>query len=199
MAYASLAELKAALRITDVADDVLLQLALDSASELVDKHCGRTFVVNVVATTRKFEPVGNRVEIDDVYTTTDLVVSAAGTVIPAEVVGVSSGYQLGPRWAAQSGEPWTSLTYSGTWGTGTLWGSWWSPEVTVAARWGYGTAVPVLVKQATLLQASRLFSRRQSPYGVAGSPELGSELRLLARVDPDVAVMLSALVKMSVV
>jgi hypothetical protein len=61
--------------------------------------------------------------------------------------------------------------------------------VKVTALWGW-TAVPVAVKQATLLQASRFFSRRHSPYGVAGSPELGSEIRLLARVDPDVGVSL---------
>jgi hypothetical protein len=41
-----------------------------------------------------------------------------------------------------------------------------------------------------LLQASRLDFRRVAPAGVAGSPETGSEVRLLARVDPDVAVSL---------
>jgi len=50
--------------------------------------------------------------------------------------------------------------------------------------------VPTTVKQATLLQASRVFARREAPFGVAGSPDMGSELRLLEKVDPDVAVML---------
>jgi phage gp36-like protein len=36
-AYATLAELKVFLRITDATDDVLLQLALDSATTLIDK------------------------------------------------------------------------------------------------------------------------------------------------------------------
>ena len=45
-------------------------------------------------------------------------------------------------------------------------------------------------QEATLLQASRLAARRDSPFGVAGSPDAGSEMRLLARVDPDVAVAL---------
>jgi hypothetical protein len=47
------------------------------------------------------------------------------------------------------------------------------------------------VEQATLLQASRFHARRFSPYGVAGSPELGSELRLLAKLDADVELALS--------
>jgi hypothetical protein len=50
--------------------------------------------------------------------------------------------------------------------------------------------VPSAVKQACLIQASRFFTRRYAPFGVAGSPESGSEMRLLAKVDPDVAVIL---------
>jgi hypothetical protein len=59
----------------------------------------------------------------------------------------------------------------------------------VTAVWGW-TAVPTSVKQATLLQASRFHKRRHAPFGVAGSPEMGSEIRLLSRVDPDVSVAL---------
>jgi hypothetical protein len=62
-------------------------------------------------------------------------------------------------------------------------------EVTITAKWGWPT-VPPAVKEATLLQASRLFARRTSPYGVAGSTEFGTGLRLLSRLDPDVAVSL---------
>ena len=46
--------------------------------------------------------------------------------------------------------------------------------------------VPDGVKVATLLQAARYFKRRESPYGIAGSPEMGSEMRLRAELDPDV-------------
>jgi hypothetical protein len=45
---------------------------------------------------------------------------------------------------------------------------------------------PAPVKLACMLQASRLVKRRDSPFGVAGSPEFGSELRLLSKLDPDV-------------
>lgn len=50
--------------------------------------------------------------------------------------------------------------------------------------------VPDSIKLACLLQASRFFIRREAPFGIAGSPEAGSELRLLAKVDPDVEVIL---------
>jgi hypothetical protein len=66
--------------------------------------------------------------------------------------------------------------------------------VEVTAQFGW-TTVPTAVEQATLLQGSRFLSRRDSPYGVAGSPETGSELRLLARLDADVAVTLSSYIR----
>jgi hypothetical protein len=50
--------------------------------------------------------------------------------------------------------------------------------------------VPASVKLAALLQATRLFKRKEAPFGVAGSLELGSELRLLAKLDPDVEMLL---------
>jgi hypothetical protein len=56
-------------------------------------------------------------------------------------------------------------------------------------RWGW-TAFPVTVVNATNMQSSRFFARRNSPYGVAGSPQDGSEVRLSARADPDVRVSL---------
>ena len=41
--YATLADVKAALRITDTVDDTLLELAVESASRLVDGYCARVF------------------------------------------------------------------------------------------------------------------------------------------------------------
>lgn len=52
-------------------------------------------------------------------------------------------------------------------------------------------AVPVSIHFATLVQAARLVKRRDAPFGVVGSPEMGNELRLLARLDPDVEVLVA--------
>jgi hypothetical protein len=62
----------------------------------------------------------------------------------------------------------------------------------VVAQWGW-TAVPAQVIAAAKLQSNRWNKRRNSPLGVAGSPEQGSEIRLLARLDPDVATVLAGL------
>jgi hypothetical protein len=64
---------------------------------------------------------------------------------------------------------------------------WPKPRVKVTATFGW-TAVPDAVKLACLIQASRLFARRHSPFGILGSPETGGELRLLERLDADLVV-----------
>ena len=49
--------------------------------------------------------------------------------------------------------------------------------------------VPYEVELACKIQASRLFVRKQSPFGIAGSVELGT-VRLNSRLDPDVEMLL---------
>jgi hypothetical protein len=99
---------------------------------------------------------------------------------------VADGYVLRPRNAGATARPWTELLIrpSAAAGLSSADGA-----VEVTAAWGW-SAVPAAVAEACLLQASRLVQRRDAPFGVAGSPETGSEVRLLARVDPDVAVTL---------
>lgn len=196
MSYASVGDLKIALRIKDAVDDALLQVALDAATSAIDDHCNRTFVASAEASARVFEPEDGRVTTDDFFTAEGLIVSVGGTIIPAAVEGVSAGYTLEPLNAAAHNEPFTGLRYSNfpiaAW---PLLGAVRRGRATVTARWGYAAAVPAPVKQACLLQASRIFARRLSPYGIAGSPEIGSELRVLAKVDPDVAVLLAGKVR----
>jgi hypothetical protein len=116
------------------------------------------------------------VEVDDLQTTTGLVVEIDGTA--------TTDYTLEPRNAVAKGKAWTRIVFGTTLSpTGAV------DEIAATASWGWA-AVPSAVKLATRLQASRFGVRRDSPYGIAGSPQTGSELRLLARLDPDVAVSL---------
>ena len=187
--YATDAELAAYLRITDSVDDAQLGLAVTAASRAVDRHTGRQFGKVAAAEERFYTPRWDRrrrrwvVEIDDLMTTTDLVVEIAGTAVTA--------FTLEPRNAAAKSRPWELLVVdadSPVTPTGDEY------EAAATASWGW-TAVPATVEQATLLQGSRFMARREAPFGVAGSPELGSEVRLLARVDVDVAVMLGPYVR----
>jgi uncharacterized phiE125 gp8 family phage protein len=182
--YQSSSDLKSYLRITDSDDDAQIALAIAAASRAIDTHCGRQFGSVAPIEERFYTGRWDRrrrrwvVEVDDIMTTTSLTVEVDGSAI--------TEYQLEPSNAEFKGKPWTHLVVdpsSAVFPTGE------ADEVAVTGTWGW-TDVPIAVKQACLLQASRFFARRQSPYGVAGSPDAGSEVRLLARVDPDVAVAL---------
>lgn len=184
--YITSAELKTELKITDSTDDAWIALVVTAASRAVDRHTRRQFglvdtPVERVCPGATYRSERGRwsVPIPDLMTVTGLAVDVGGTT--------TTDATLEPVDAALEGKPWTRLVlgYLGdyTWPDA-------DRSVTVTARWGW-TSVPATVKTATLLQAQRFYARRDSPYGVAGSPDLGSELRLLAKVDPDVAVMLT--------
>lgn len=184
--YITVAELKSFLRIEDEVDDLEIGAAITAASRVIDEATSRQFGVVAAAEERTYDLDWDRelglwvAEIDDLMTTTDLVVTVSGSAV------ASSDYLLLPRNAAAEGRPWEELGVqsgtSPTIGAGPL-------TVLVEGIWGW-TSCPTVIKQAAKLQASRVFKRRDSPFGVAGSPDLGNELRLLAKVDADVEVMI---------
>lgn len=189
--YCSVEELAAFLRIDDGADDTQLSLAIAAASRAVDRACGRQFGLLAAPEDRYYSARWNEhrqrwvVEIDDLMTLTGLTVSF-DTDDDGTYPGVVDNYQLKPVNAAANGRPWTELVVHPT---STVLPTDLIDGVEVQARFGW-TAVPGAVTAATLLQASRVAARRDSPFGVAGSPQEGSEVRLLARLDPDVEVAL---------
>lgn len=188
--YITSAELKTELKITDSTDDAWIALVVTAASRAVDRHARRQFGLLDVATERVCPGATYRsergrwvVSIPDLMTTAGMSSVIDGVTVSTTV--------LEPVDAALEGKPWTRMAL------GYLADITWPDaerSVTVTARWGW-TAVPATVKAATMLQAQRFYVRRDSPYGVAGSPDLGSEIRLLAKVDADVAVMLADYVR----
>lgn len=170
--YITSAELKTELRISDSDDDAQVARWVTAASRSVDNFAHRQFGKVASSETRTYLAEYDRhvgcyvVEIDDLCSVTGLVVMSGTTAI--------TDYTMYPLNALVKGKVYerVHLSVGGT--------------LTFATdQWGW-SAVPTSVKQGTFLQATRLAARRDSPYGVAGSPSEGSEMRLLARVDPDV-------------
>jgi hypothetical protein len=189
--YADTSELASLVRVEDTLDDAQLALALTTASRAIDHACGRQFGQLATVEARYFsarwDPPRCRwvVPIDDLMTTTGLLVAVDILDDLTYSSSVDSAYVIeGPRNAAAKGRPWTELVIHRL---SSVQPTWTENCVKVTARWGW-SSVPTTIKQATLLQASRILARRDSPFGVAGSPEVGSEMRLLARLDVDVAV-----------
>lgn len=182
--YITAAELKSFVRVGDDVDAAQMALAITAASRAVDRHTNRQFGLVAAPELRRYTARWNRrrcrwvVDVDDLMTSVGLVLATdAGTI---------TDYDLEPANAAAEGRPWTRIVIRST-NTIAIKGE--DSEMQATGKWGW-TAFPDAVKESTTLQSSRFLARRESPYGVAGSPQLGSELRLLARVDPDVAVAL---------
>lgn len=181
--YATLAEVKAALRISDTIDDTLLETAIESASRLVDGYAGRNFY-SAGSAVRYYAPATNIItEIDDLQTLTSLEVSGNlnGTF---DQTWSAADYQLEPlngKVDGLTGWPYTTIRAVGQFAFGTNIGE---ASVKVTGVWGWA-AVPTAVKQATVIQASRIFKRLDSPLGVLSSPDLGY-IRVGTRLDPDV-------------
>lgn len=181
MPYVTLAELKVHLGIGDTGDDATLQVALDAAEEQVNAYTGRRFTADGAGVVRYYEALDRgTVAIDPLSSLTDLAVAVDqdGDGVFEDTLTVDVDYRLAPYNAAVLSAPWTSLV--------ALTGTTFPPgprRVKVTGRWGW-PAVPASVKQATRIQAAFLWKRKDAPFGVAGSPEFGNELRILASLDP---------------
>jgi hypothetical protein len=195
--YASASELKTQLRVTDAVDDTQLGLIVIAASRAIDAWCNRQFGSHGSAVARVFDWDGQTIrghgalEVFDFQTATGLEVllDEDGDGVYELELTVGTDFNAWPWNAAADGKPWTHLVLA-TNGNG-----YWpclQRGVQVTANWGW-TAVPELVRQACLLQSARWFMRRDSWAGIAGSPDMGNELRLLEKLDPDVAMMLKPL------
>ncbi len=188
-AYASLADLKAALGIaTDTTRDGLLTAALAGASRAIDRRCGRTFYADTTATARTFRLKG-RVYQDgwDVWVNVDDIATETGVIVELGISGsatytATTSYELGPENALAYGEPFWRIVFP----NGLLYGR--ESRLRVTARWGF-PAVPDQVSQAALLYAARLFRRKDSPEGIAGTTEWGA-VRVSSR-DPDVEALIA--------
>jgi hypothetical protein len=186
--YVSVAEIKAAIGIasTDVADDPAITLAIEAASSSIDDWCHRSFDLSEPVT-RLYRYQGSRLSVDDIGSLTGLALA-----VDPFLNGVS--FYLDPPNALVDGKPWTHLsTDSGT-AIPTITTSLNGPNVSVTARFGW-PAVPAVVKQAARIQAMRFYKRKDAPFGISGSPDMGGEMRLLSQLDPDVQALVRPLIK----
>ena len=187
--YASLAEVKAAARISDTVDDALLEIAIESASRAIDGHTHRNFYVAGTAATARVFAASNSdfVWVDDFASTTGFVLATSDNLDAVfSTTWTASDYQLEPLNGVSEGVSWPYTRIRSTGNKGFPYGSHLA-GVQVTARWGW-TAVPTAIKQACIILAGRQFKRYDSPLGVAGFGDLGA--MRVSRVDPDVATLI---------
>lgn len=195
--YATLAQVKAALRITDSVDDTLLETSIEAASREIDGYCQRVFYS--ATATRVYNPTDIFLTLtDDIISVTTLKTSTDGVTF--NQTWTASDYQLEPLNGTTSGidQPYTQVRAIGDylfpiWSvTGTFSNK---ASVQIAGSFGW-SAVPTAVKQATIILAMRQFKRYDSPLGVAGFGDLG--MIRVGRVDPDIEALLMPYKKMAI-
>jgi Phage gp6-like head-tail connector protein len=190
-AYATVAQVKASLRITDSIDDTLIEAAIQSASELINGYTNRVFY-NMGSGSRfyaasdpYFCPIDDCISITEVAT----AVTSNGnydTIWANPSTNQNNGdYQTEPLNAAYP----TDGIASPTTGVRALWrylfptiGG--NALVRITGTWGW-SAVPAPITQACIIQAARLYKRNDSPTGVMGFGDMGI-IRVGSQLDPDV-------------
>lgn len=190
--YCTLAELKATLAIDtgDTVDDAALELAIESSSRMIDDYCDRFFYQDGTAqspVSRYYTPIDMYyVQIDDIVTITEIATDE-DLSFSWDTVWSTTDFMVEPINNPRKGWPYNKLLAVGAYiFTAAL-----PQSLRVKGIWGW-SAVPKEIKTACLIQSSRMFLRRQSPFGIAGSPELGT-VRLLAKLDADVEALIKPL------
>ena len=186
--YATLSQVKSALRITDQVDDSLLNTSISAASRWIDGYCDRGFEKAALGTAI-YIPTGRMDDlvVDDLTSVTsieideDLDETFVTTLRPID-------FQLLPT-NARSGNldfPYSRIRpqEDGYWPT-----AYGRATVRVVGMFGWPDT-PEAVREACILQASRLYTRLSSPVGVVSFGDMGA-IRVSRFVDPDVDMLLN--------
>lgn len=193
------AELKAHLKadsVTGTQHDTTISNAVAATNAAVIRYCGRSFEKVAVAseTARVYGRTGHgqwqgiespwSAIVHDIWDTTNLVVKIDdGDDGTYETTWSTTDYQLEPlnRLEGDSYSPyWRIRAVEGR--TFPVTGR--RAALQVTAAWGW-TAVPDDVKQAALIKAAAVWSRKDSPQGVVGFGEF--VVRISRQKDPHVA------------
>lgn len=188
--YCTLSEVKAALRITDNTDDVLLENSIEGASRRIDGYTGRFFYQKNAAIQMYARDIYTLLLQDDLYQITTLKTDDDGDGTFEDTWTLNVDYQLQPLNATLQSRPYNRLTAIG----GKTFPIVIQPEipaVEVTGIWGWG-AIPDDVREACVLLSMRGFARYNAALGVVGFADMAIQVR---SVDPDVRDLLSPYVR----
>ena len=190
--YTTLNDVKAALNLEDSMDNAALEMAIATASRQIDDYCGRFFYTDGTqgAPATRY------------YTPTDYYILPVDDFVSISEIATDDNFDrtYGSVWTADDSmfepvnNPSRGWPMSRILAVGSYVFPWNLPQsVRVKGIFGW-SAVPFEVKTAAKIQASRLFLRNQSPFGIAGNTDLGT-VRLAAKLDADVEAVLRPLRK----
>ncbi len=177
--YATLAQIKNYLSISDSTDNDLLEDLIESASRSIDRIANRRFYADSSASARLYRAYSDVfVYVDDISTTTGLIVAVDenGNGTYSKTLTLNTDFIMDPLTASALGRPFTQLTmvsnteswpiFPGLTQNGLR------PGVQVTAKWGW-PSVPDDITVATLTLTADQYKRKDAPGGVLGLGDLG--------------------------
>ena len=184
--YCTLAEVKAAMRLTDSVDDTLIENSIEGASRRIDGYCGR-FFYQTAKTVTFYANNSYRLQTPDLASSTlTLKTDNDGTGTYLTTWTAVTDYTLEPLDNALQGRPYRAIAATGG-KTFPLWTAPSAPSVQIAGTWGW-PAIPDDVREACVLLTMRQFARYNAALGVLGFADMAITVRA---VDPDVRDLLT--------
>jgi hypothetical protein len=190
--YPTLEAVKARLDIADTIDDGMITSVISAASRSIDSFCNRLFSSEVAQVRYFTADCSGYIDVDDLVSVTTLATDSDGDRV-YEDTWAATDYDLEPYNAAQQEWPYTRLMIApdGNYSFPTV-----RRSVKITGTWGW-PSIPYPVQEACILLTIRWFKRKDSPFGIAGSNELG-QVQMMATRDPDVKAMLEPYRKFTV-
>jgi hypothetical protein len=182
--YCTLAEFRNLVGVNDGDDDEVLERLITSVSRLIDQVCHTRFYTasEIRYFTTEFP---GWCAIDDCTGVTTLKTDEDGDGV-YETTWLATDYVLEPANAALDGVPYEVIYPTPN-------GQYTFPKyrrgVQVTGTFGFSAAAPGPVKEACILQVNRLWKRKDSPFGIAGTGALG-QVVTISKLDPDVMLLI---------
>jgi hypothetical protein len=193
--YCTLAELKSRLwpagTAPDTIEDTVLEAVITGTSRAIDGYVGRRFFTTTADETRYFKPINfDCVFPDDLISITTLKTDEDADRV-FETTWAATDYELLPYNAVLDGMPYNHIAVLPM-------GNYSFPcgyrSVQIVGKFGWAS-VPTVINQACLIQAMRLFRRKDAPFGVVGGGEFG-QATVIATFDPDVKMLLTPFMRL---
>lgn len=188
--YCTLNDVKAALNIEDSMDNAAIEVAIATASRMIDDYTGRFFYKDgTVGTpaTRYYTPSDYWILPTDDFVSISEIATDDNFNRTYDTVWTVDDSMFEPVNNPSRGWPMSRILAVGAYVFP------WNLPQSVRVKGVFGwSSVPAEVNSAAQIQASRLFLRRQSPFGIAGSTDIGT-VRLAAKLDADVEALLRPL------
>ena len=197
--YCTLAELKTYTGLSGSGQDDNLENAIESASREIDAICGR-FFYQTGSEAKTFTPkYTTYIEVPDISTPSGLalLLDTTDDGTHNKTLTINTDFYTKPLDAGNEVvgvqyQPITEIAILDTrsserFDTSIV------KQIKITCQWGW-SAVPHSIRQATFLQATRLWKRKDSPFSTYGNPETGTG-ELFNKFDPDALKLIKRYIK----